>query len=114
MRLGQVGRLGGLVVLLTMVGVGSAHAAIITYQTQAAWEAAVAAAGLTLTLEDFADATLQPGVTANNGSVSGGVFNGAAITQFNNAGNPWIGVPTQRQWEVSGTLRVDRVTDWSS
>ena len=87
MRIGHGVRLAGLAIgLTTMMGVGSAQAAIIAYTDQTAWAAAVA--GFTLTTEDFADATLQTGVAIDDASISGGVYNGSAISQFQDATNP--------------------------
>ena len=60
-------------------------AALTTYTNRATWQAA---AGGTLFTEDFADATLVPGLSTANGGVGGGVFSGTASTQFNDAGNP--------------------------
>jgi len=80
---------GGLVVALSMFNVGSAQAAFIQYNSQTAWETAVAALGLGTATEDFSDATLISGVSSvTNGSIGGGVYTGTALTQFNDAANP--------------------------
>ena len=62
----------------------SYSAVLTTYTSRAAWSTAAASA---LSTEDFADATLAPGLSTANGSI-GGVFSGTASTQFNDAGNP--------------------------
>lgn len=85
----RIARLGGLVVVMTlMLGVSSARAALITFTDEAAWQAAVAALSLGVAVEDFSDATLLSGLSTTNGSIAGGTFNALANTQFNNAGNP--------------------------
>jgi PEP-CTERM motif len=83
-----ISRSAAAVAVAGLIGVaGPAQAGTVTiYNTVAAW--AAAATG-TVVVEDFADATLQAGFsTAQGGSVGGGVFNGTALTQFNNAANP--------------------------
>lgn len=66
------------------VSASSYSAVLTTYTSRAAWATAAASA---LSTEDFADATLAPGLSTANGSI-GGVFSGTANTQFNDGGNP--------------------------
>jgi PEP-CTERM motif len=81
-------RLAAGVAAAALAGVaGHAQAGTVTvYNTLASWTAAATG---TVVVEDFADAALQAGFsTAQGGSVGGGVFNGLALTQFNDAANP--------------------------
>jgi hypothetical protein len=87
-RFAQSARMSTLVVALTVFGTGTAQAGFIQFTNEASWDAAVTALGLGISVEDFADATLEAGLTTTNGSVSGGAFVAHASTQFNNIGNP--------------------------
>ena len=83
-----------MVIGLCLGAQGDARAALVTvYSSAAAWNAAVSG---TVFVEDFADSALQPGLTlrfgANSptGSISGGVYNDTAVTQFNDTKNPLL------------------------
>jgi len=81
-----------MVAAAAFVAAGSVRAAVITtYTNLATWQTV---AGSPIVLEDFTDATLQPGVTITfgtnspAGSISGGAYHDVAVSQFNDAKNP--------------------------
>ena len=74
-------------------GMASAQAAPFTvYTDQSIW---TTAASGSVVIEDFADTTLQTGLSTANGLISGGKFAATASTQFNDATNP--------RWNFTGS-----------
>ena len=86
MRKCRIFSLGTLMVAALAVGAGSAQAAFVSYTTVASW---TAAAGGTVTTEDFADATLATGLAIdfNNffapAEISDGVWKDTALSYLN-------------------------------